>query len=153
MAQAPSTFIVTGPNFEQRTTDGLQVLPKGGSLPSNMNQNLGGNRPVTAAITAGTTQTIAGATQLYTGFNFIATVGTAGDAVKLPAVAPIPGQSAWVFNNGASACAVFPFEATVTTIDGGTAGASVTLTNAKNAEFIQSTGTTWVSAQGGAKSA
>jgi hypothetical protein len=107
---------------------------------------------ITNNITASTTQTLAGAVAINTGIAVVTKVGTAGDAVKLPLVLATPGNEVWIFNQGASAMAIFPGE-TLTSIDAGTTAASVTLTNAKNAVFIQTSGTTWISAQGGAKSA
>jgi hypothetical protein len=100
---------------------------------------------VTNAITASTTQTLAGAVALTAANNVISTVATAGNAVKLPlaGVANI-GQVILVMNNGASACAVFPGE-TSTAIDSGSTAASVTLTNGHSANFVQNTASTWVS--------
>ena len=152
MAQAPSTFVVTGYNMQQVPTDLVTVMPRGG-VQASMNQTLGLNAPVTGTITAGTTQTIAGATQLYTGYNFLTVCANTGDAVKLPAVYATPGQAVHLFNQGTKNASVFPYESTVTKIDGGTAGAAVTLTAGANATFVQDTASTWTSELGGAKSA
>lgn len=168
MAVAPNTTVVTGPNFGQSDASTLVITPTGGvqatigdlwgGKATAPNINAGNvivttsmNEAVTNSITASTTQTLVGALQLTTPVNIITKVGTAGDTVKLPAATAL-GQQVWVFNQGASACSVFPFEVT-TSIDAGTTAAAVTLTNAKNAVFINNTSTTWISAQGGAKSA
>lgn len=168
MATAPNTTVVTGPNFNQSDASTMLVTPTGGTQ-ATMADMLGGkaavpslnvgtvtitstvNEAVTNGITASTTQTLVGALLLTTPMNIITKVGTAGDTVKLPAATAL-GQQVWVFNQGASACSVFPFEVT-TSIDAGTTAAAVTLTNAKNAVFINNTATTWISSQGGSKSA
>ncbi|MBF0560721.1 MAG: hypothetical protein HQL37_01645 [Alphaproteobacteria bacterium] len=109
--------------------------------------------PVTAAatgITAATTQTRVGATALTVKVNNIATVANSGDAVALPAA--IAGKSVVIFNSGAHPASVFPAGAS-DTIDGGSAGAAVTLTNAKRAEFYCIAQGVWVSAQLGVVSA
>jgi hypothetical protein len=61
----------------------------------------------TAGITAFATGGQASATQLTTEINEISTVATAADSVKLPSVAA--GMVVRIINNGAEACAVFPF--------------------------------------------
>jgi hypothetical protein len=105
---------------------------------------------VTVGITASTTQTLAGGTALTTAVNVVATSANAGDAVTLPALAV--GQRVTVFNNGANPIKVFPSVGTVA-IDGGSAGASVTLTNAKRAVFLKTSATTVISYQLGVVSA
>jgi hypothetical protein len=59
------------------------------------------------AITAGTTQTQAGATLLTKDINDVTTVGSAGDGVRLPSA--IAGTSITVKNSGANILAVYPF--------------------------------------------
>lgn len=86
-----------------------------------------------AAVTAGTTQTLVGATQLIGGYAKLGTVANSGDAVKLPPT-PRLGQSILVTNAGANPAAVFPGEST-SQIDAVTAGSSATLTNVKSALF------------------
>lgn len=112
--------------------------------------SVGDAQSVTTGITASTTQTLAGATALTTKMNYVATAANSGDAVALPAM--VPGQSVTVFNDGANPIKVFPAAANVA-IDGGTAGASVTLTNAKRATFFCKTATAITSAQLGVASA
>lgn len=100
---------------------------------------------VNTPIVASTTQTRAGATQMTGTYNNITTVANASDAVGLPPIVSI-GQQVWVTNAGANAAKVFPDSGTpgaTTTIDGGSAGASVTLTNAKSALFTATTLTNW----------
>lgn len=111
---------------------------------------VGDAQSVTTGITASTTQTLAGATALTTRLNFVATSANSGDAVSLPAL--VPGQSVIVFNDGANPIKVFPAAANVQ-IDGGSAGAAVTLTNAKRATFFCKSATAITSAQLGVPSA
>lgn len=107
----------------------------------------GDAQSVTTGITASTTQTLAGATALTTKINFVATAANSGDAVSLPPLSP--GQSVTVFNDGANPIKVFPAAANVQ-IDGGSAGAAVTLTNARRATFYCKSATAITSAQLGA---
>lgn len=102
------------------------------------------------AITASTTQTRVGGTALTEALNRVTTVANAGDAVTLPALAA--GQSVVVFNDGANPASVFPNGAS-DAIDGGSAGAAVTLTNAKRAVFVCVAANTIVSAQLGVPAA
>ncbi len=170
MATAPDTTLVTGPNFQQQSLGNASVTPTGGTQ-ATMGDMLSGvatipalkvttmtvagltRESVQAGITAGTTQTIAGGTKVTSSVVTVTTVGTAGDAVTLPAAsASTVGQAVWIFNSGAKAASIFPGESG-TKIDGGSAGAAVTLTNTKNAHFIQTDSTNWISAQGGTTSA
>ena len=105
---------------------------------------------VSTGLTASTTQTRAGALALTEIVNNIGTVATSGNAVGLPAA--VAGTAVIVFNGGANPAAVFP-AAAADTIDGGSAGASVTLTNAKRAWFFCVATGTWISAQLGVVSA
>lgn len=86
-----------------------------------------------AGVTASTTHTLVGATPVSGGYVNISVCASAADSVSLPA-SPRVGQEVFVSNAGAAAAAVYPGEA-ATKIDGGSAGASVTLTNAKSALF------------------
>jgi hypothetical protein len=100
---------------------------------------------VNTAVTASTTQTIAGATQLTGTYNNVTVVANASDAVGLPPLKYV-GQQVLVTNAGANPAKVFPASGDTTkTIDGGTAGASVTLTNVKSALFTATTLTNWQS--------
>lgn len=110
---------------------------------------VGDAQSITTGITASTTQTLAGATALTSKLNFVATVANVGDSVRLPAL--VPGQSVTVFNDGANPMRVFPAAANIQ-IDGGSAGAFVTLTNARRAIFYCRTTTAITSAQLGAVS-
>jgi hypothetical protein len=78
---------------------------------------------VIAGLTAGATQTQAGATQLGYGLNYVATCATAGDGVALPKW--VAGAKVEVVNNGATNLSVYPYNETtdVDTIDGGAAAA------------------------------
>jgi len=109
--------------------------------------NTGG---VANALTASTTHTRAGGTALTAPVNRFTTVAGAGDAATLPPLSP--GQGVVVYNDGASAMAVFPNGAS-DSIDGGSAGASVVLTNAKRCLYFCVAANTIVSSQLGAASA
>lgn len=105
---------------------------------------------VTTGITASTTQTRAGGTALTKTINRVTTSANSGDAVTLPAMTA--GQSVFVFNDGANPIKVFPNGAS-DAIDGGSGGASVTLTNAKRAIFICTATNVIISAQLGVTAA
>jgi hypothetical protein len=105
---------------------------------------------VATGLTASTTQTLAGGLALSKAVNNVSTVANVSDAVTLPAL--LPGQSAVVLNSGANPMKVFPNAASVQ-IDGGTAGAAVTLTNAKRCAYYCLATNVIVSAQLGAASA
>ena len=164
MANSPDTLIVTGQVFQQSSIGSMQITPPGGTQGALSSFINGGTTAQTLAagstipspiitglpinsvvngITASTTQTLAGAVPLTGYWNVVSTVGTAADAVKLPAVANI-GQACWVINNGASACGIFPNES-ATAIDTHGTAAAATLTTIHRALFIQNTASTWVS--------
>lgn len=110
-------------------------------------------RSVTTSIIASTTHTRAGATPLTTLINVIGTCANSGDAVGLPAAtAANVGLEIDVYNAGANPAGVYPKGAS-DIIDGASAGASVTLTNANRARFVCTAVNTWISAQHGATSA
>jgi hypothetical protein len=160
MPTNPDDLIVSGPAFQQKPITSLEITPPGGTQTTLGNVINGGTVAqtvptgstlsglqlfsVATAITASTTQTLAGATPLTAAINIIGTVATAGNAVKLAPVNVNGGQVQTVMNNGASACAIFPFE-TATAIDSAGTAASVTLTNGHSANFFQNTASTWVS--------
>lgn len=64
------------------------------------------NGQANVTITAGTTQTQAGATALTASTNVITTVTTTGDGVRLPNA--MVGDSLNVLNLGANTCTVYP---------------------------------------------
>lgn len=165
MSTAPDTLVVTGPVNQQVSVDSLYITPQGGSQGLLSNFINGGTvvqtipvgsilqsptlagimlDSVTNNITASTTHSIAGAVALAASVNVISTVANASDAVKLPVATGGIGQAVTVFNNGASACAVYPGESG-TVIDSHSAGAAATLTNGHSACFFQNTASTWVS--------
>lgn len=106
-------------------------------------------RSVATGITASTTQTRAGGTALTKQVNVVSTAANSGDAVTLAALSA--GDSQIVFNAGANPIKVFPNGAS-DTIDGGSAGAAVTLTNASRCEFICTAANVIISAKLGAVS-
>lgn len=102
---------------------------------------------VQTTITASTTQTRAGGTALTKTVSNVTVVANSGDAVTLPALTA--GQSCVVYNNGAHPASVFPHGA-ADAIDGGSAGAAVTLTNALRCLFTCLATNVIISAQLGA---
>lgn len=111
---------------------------------------------VSTGLTASTTQTRAGALQLTGSYNNVATVANASDSVGLPDIAFV-GQQCMVTNSaGVNAMKVFPSSAANganTTIDGGSAGASVTVSAAKSALFTAISATAWQSIGSAARAA
>lgn len=105
---------------------------------------------VVTGLVASTTHTIAGGTPLTAAVNVIATCANSGDAVTLAALAI--GQSQEVYNAGAAPAGVYPAASGVA-IDGGTAGAAVTLTNAHRCRYTCVAANTITSAQLGVASA
>lgn len=94
------------------------------------------NNPITSienAITAKAGGGQANATQLLAAKNRISVCATNADSVKLPQSNLNVGAEILVINDGAANLAVFPHG--TATIDGGAAGASVTLTAGRRAYF------------------
>lgn len=167
MANANDTLVETAPVFQQVSIGNMLLTPTGGSQAKLQDIVNGGtvaqsipagstitsallagipSDSVTNGITASTTQTLAGALALTKMVNVVSTVGTAGDAVKLPPVTLNTGfaQECWVINNGASALSIFPSE-TATAIDTHATAAAGTLTTLHRAVFFQNSASTWVS--------
>ncbi len=141
-------------NIGPATAGTMDAMTIGGSTPEPgtftdlaFTGKFGG--AVTTGITASTTHT-RGQVPLTNFWNQITVCGTSGDAVTLEAMTA--GQAQVVFNAGAQPAAVFPNGAS-DTIDGGSGGASVVLTNAKRAVFVKVATNTIISAQLGVPSA
>lgn len=149
------------------TPAGIDELPIGQTTPAAANfttlgttgdATVGGGlgvaglvaESVQVGITASTTHTIAGGTALTKQVNVVSTCANAGDAVTLANLAV--GQHQDVYNAGAAAAGVYPAAAGIA-IDGGTAGAAVTLTNAKRCRYTCVAANTILSEQLGAASA
>lgn len=96
-------------------------------------------------ITAGATQTQAGATQLIRPENLVTTVATAGDGVRLPDA--VAGQVVIVRNAGAAALAVYP--STGEDINGGSANASISLAVGDEVVFVATDSDSWVTRDAG----
>lgn len=92
-------------------------------------------------ITASTTHTLVGAYQLHATISVLTVVATAADSVKLPPNQPI-GRSVKIINAVATAAAVYPGEAT-STINGGSAGASVSLPASSSQTYTLVAAGTW----------
>jgi hypothetical protein len=97
-----------------------------------------------AAVTAGTTQTQAGATALTGQVNHV-TTGNANDGVLLP-TGRAPGESVTVLNLSSNALKVYP--ASTGAINGGSASAAYTHTASKPALYVSSGDNNWVAIQG-----
>ena len=104
-----------------------------------------------ASVTASTTHTIAGATPLS--MMSLVDAANADDAVKLPPTSGAVGQTWVVISVGSTATiAIYPGNSS-DTIDGGSAGASTTLTAAhRGATFYCPVAGNWVSSLFGAVS-
>lgn len=87
---------------------------------------------VATGITAGTTQTQAGATPLTAANNVIGTVGTENDGVILPAAAV--GDVVFVRNGGANTAKIYPPVGGA--LNGGSANAAVTLAAGASTRFV-----------------
>lgn len=108
-----------------------------------LNAALGGGDIVVTDITAGTTQTQAGATALTGSYNNVTTVGTAGDGVKLPTAAA--GLVVQVRNGGAATKVLKIYPATGDAIDNQSANAGILLTPGAVADFRAIDSTNWKS--------
>lgn len=91
---------------------------------------LGGS--IVTGITAGTTQTQAGAVALTGANNIIGTVGTLNDGVRLPVLQA--GDVVFVRNSGANTAKIYPPVGGA--INGGTVNAAVTLASATSTRFV-----------------
>jgi hypothetical protein len=87
---------------------------------------------VASGIVASTTHTLIGGTLLTAQINKVSTVANANDAVTLGVAL---GQFQDVYNDGAHAMTVYP-PASGVAIDGGSAGASVTLSNGNRCRYV-----------------
>lgn len=161
MANAPDTLVLTGPNFEQDSIDGLLITPTGGSQGKLADFINGGTvaqvvngtfvrESVTNGITA-TGSNLATAVTLTSAINFLA-AATTGTGVVLPPIASVGvGGSVELFNGGAGTVSVYGMGGNTIDTIAGTTG--VLLSNAKRCEYIASTASSYVSAQLGVVSA
>jgi len=93
-------------------------------------------------ITAGAGGTTAAAYQLSAEYNFIATVTTTNDGVRLPELSSaLIGSHVKIRNNGANVARIFPF--TGQTINGGAADNPVTVAAGASAEFVADLANDW----------
>lgn len=95
-------------------------------------------RSVSTGITAGTTQTQAGATLLVAEHNYIATCANANDGVRLPSA--VAGLEICVWNDGAQTAKVYPFLGDDV---GGGANVATTIASGAGKIFRSKDGTTW----------
>lgn len=98
---------------------------------------------VTSNITAGTTQTMAGATQLTSTINHVATCANANDGVALPTAAA--GNLVLVKNAGANTLKIWPFNGGSDKINDGTVDTAITLATTKSVLLYAIDATNWYS--------
>lgn len=142
-------------NVMQRFLGGLSALSitvKNLTVTGSMSNTSPGSgaESVVLGLTASTTHTIVGGTPLTAVVNQLSTVANSGDAVTLAAMSI--GQHQDIYNDGAHPAGVYP-SASGIAIDGGSAGAAATLTNALRCRYTQVSATLVKSAQLGAVSA
>lgn len=104
-------------------------------------------KSLTGTITAGSTQTMAGATALITDINIVTVVGTTGDGVALPAAQA--GMEIFIANeDSAEALQVWPSDGASDNIDGGGVDAVDASSLAAGAvrRYVAIDGTNWVTA-------
>lgn len=118
---------------------GLGMPPEQASAIDGYTASSAPNLTSTGSITAAGT-TIADATALTSFVNVVSTTATS-TGVKLPDV-PV-GQSVFVQNNGANALNLWPHSSTGT-LNGGTAGAAVTIAAAAGNICVRSSSTNWL---------
>lgn len=94
---------------------------------------------VVTGITAGTTQTQAGATVLTGKVNILGTVANANDGVVLPTA--VAGTRIVVINRGANIARIYP--AASDTIDGGSANSPITIPVGGSYEFFAESAVNW----------
>lgn len=94
---------------------------------------------VETGITAGTTQTQAGATAMTASINDVETVANVNDGVKLPTA--VPGLVRYVSNNGANSMRVYPN--TSDTVNGGSVNVHVDQAAGNKTMYVAMTTTNW----------
>jgi hypothetical protein len=114
------------------------ILNTEGALPANGDML----RSVTNTVTAGSTQTQAGATELLTSVNRVTVSGTDGDGVELPTA--VAGSFVTIINDD-SAQTIQIWPSTSDTIDGGSANAvdAVALSAGRARTYIAVDATNW----------
>lgn len=108
--------------------------------PSDVSGVLADQTSVANALTAGTTQTIAGGTAITKTMSRFTTVANSGDAATLPAATV--GERRYVFNKGANSLNVFP-NASTEVINALSAGAAYALAATKGVLFCCMVAGTW----------
>lgn len=93
-------------------------------------------------ITAGTTQTQAGATVLTKKINNITVCANANDGVAIPAA--VAGKVLFIRNGGAQTAKIWPAVGSSGTINGGSANAAITLATTKNIMLFALDSTAWI---------
>lgn len=149
MAKHESGPVVVGPAGTTPTVSGNGVQIVSGNLQldsGNIVNTAGFNQASFAAITAGATQTQAGATAITTEIVRVTTT-TAGDGVILPALsAALIGTRITLINASANNGTVYCPGATSTNTINGTAGATgVTYAASKTLFLVAVSATAWVS--------
>lgn len=94
------------------------------------------------AITAGVGGTSVAAYQLTKEFNWVGTVASANDSIKLPASRTnLIGQHIVIRNNGANTLRIYPFDGL--TVNAGAADAPITLAAATSIQLVVDLATNW----------
>jgi hypothetical protein len=143
-AAAADKLTVTNASMGQATT--VTIPDPGVAAATMVLAPLAGYGPVSsvAAITAGTTQTQAGATAITTDVAYV-TTGNASDGVRLPLISKV-GQRIQIINASANAGVVYGTGTTSTNTIDGTAGATgVAYAASKTLFLIAVSSTAWVS--------
>ncbi len=112
-------------------------MMKGGT---SAGQALGLNGQANVTITAGTTQTQAGATELTASTNVVATVTTTGDGVRLPN--SMIGDSLFLFNAATNTLTVYP--PTSGKINNLATNGGFSLAGSTAVELVKFTATRWM---------
>lgn len=107
-----------------------------------LRQNFPPLRSTETGITAGAGGTQTGAYQLTAEYNWISTVATTNDSVRLPALnSALIGLHLRIRNNGANTARIFPFSGQ--TIDGGSVDAAITLAAGAGVTLVSDTASNW----------
>jgi hypothetical protein len=117
------------------------ATPRSGYIdPSDIGGVLADMNSVANALTAGTTQTIAGGTPITKTVSRFTTVANSGDAATLPLAKA--GDRRIVMNKGANSLNVFPYNST-DKVNALSPGAAYALAATKVVEFICAVDGTW----------
>lgn len=143
-----SLYPATSDTINGGSVNAAITVPPGGSVllraVSAVDWQADVSKPSTAtSITAGTTQTQAGATVLAATFNEVTTVTTDNDGVALPSAAA--GSHVYIKNSGAKVLKIYPANGASDTINGLAADAAIFLAAGQSIELWALSATAWQS--------